>query len=326
MALKFQQDLKELVNILEPFAHAIGHLCHIASKRFNQAINDAPTDTYMTAFFLDPRFRNVSIYAAPSAGSHTIDDPNSAHSSMTPSPQRLNEHVFECIRKQLLSMLKAELEVAEDVPDHALHAHSRDALLAKQMLLEQLDQYRWTDRRPLPQHLAFNQSPIQLWRSQKQFEHTFILALRTQLDADSMIEQIQFMQWESLVNGSHFRQREKKLPSLFRFSDLPQDLVPSSQTSQNLTELTAALGDECGDEWLDRDPPSDASESTTRNEDSIDLTSEALLALFAPYTSPRGNITSLDSRLVAGEIHSGGTGMGPEIPQRVICRRDINWD
>ncbi|KAH7337478.1 hypothetical protein B0J17DRAFT_718240 [Rhizoctonia solani] len=321
VALKFRQDLKELVNILEPFARAIVSL---------ESIH---------------RFRNVSIYAASSAGSRSIDDPNSAHSSTTSLPQRLNKHIFERIRKQLLSMLKVELEVAEDVPDHVLRAHSEDALLAKQMLLEQLDQYRWADRRPLPQHLAFNQSPIHFWHSQKQFEHTFILAylaeklflvlpnsmcderagsrlthlyskLRTRLDANSMIEQIQFMQWESLVNGSRSRQREKKLPSMFRFSDLPQDLVPSSQSSQNLTKLTAALGDECGDEWLDRNPSDNVSESITRNKDPIDLTSEALLALFAPYTSLQGNITSSNSRLVAGDIHSEGVRIEPEISQR----------
>ncbi|CAE6507832.1 unnamed protein product, partial [Rhizoctonia solani] len=94
-ALKFRQDLKELVNILEPFARALlslestrsnlsdvyffwlgalaaldhhfksrncllpsedrARIRRVASKRFNEGINDAPTDAYITAFFLDPR-------------------------------------------------------------------------------------------------------------------------------------------------------------------------------------------------------------------------------------------------------------------------------
>lgn len=99
------------------------------------------------------------------------------HPTDSSVPQRLNEYVFERIRKQLFAMLRAELEVAEGIPDHPLHIHSDDALLAKELLREQLDEYHHADRRLLSRYLTPNQSPLQYWRSQKQFEHVFILAV-----------------------------------------------------------------------------------------------------------------------------------------------------
>ena len=82
-------------------------------------------------------------------------------------------------------MLKAELEAAEDIPEHPLHTYSEDALVSKELLREQLDRYYHADRRPLPQYHMLEQSPIQYWRSQKQFDHMFVLAVS--LDVDTLI-------------------------------------------------------------------------------------------------------------------------------------------
>ncbi|KAF8708093.1 hypothetical protein RHS03_03461, partial [Rhizoctonia solani] len=293
-ALKFQQDLKELVNILEPFAHALlclestrsslsdvyffwlgalaaldhhfkfcqtstpkiaesapqqhtgdwGRLCCIALKHFNKAINDAPTDGYVTAFFLDPCYHDVAIYASSNACSRQATVPLLVDCLQTSNPQQLNKYILNCVQKQLFAMLKAELEAAKDIPHHPLHAYSQDTLVAKEQLHEQFDCYYWADQQFLSQYPMPNQSALQYWHSQKQFEHMFILAhlaeklfsilpnsmcnkhagsrltylyskLQTHLDANSMIEQIQFMQWESLVNGLFSKRQEKKLPVLF---------------------------------------------------------------------------------------------------------------
>ncbi|KAF8686401.1 hypothetical protein RHS04_00101 [Rhizoctonia solani] len=199
-ALKFQQDLKELVNILEPFACALlclestrsslsdvyffwlgalaaldhhfksqnclllpqdwGRLRCIALKRFNKAINDAPTDGYVTAFFLDPRYHDVAIYASSNACSCQATVPPPVDCPQTSNPQQLNKCILNCVQKQLFAMLKAELEAAKDIPHHPLHAYSQDALVAKEQLHEQLDCYYWADQRFLSQYLTPNQSAL----------------------------------------------------------------------------------------------------------------------------------------------------------------------
>ncbi|QRW22122.1 hypothetical protein RhiXN_09709 [Rhizoctonia solani] len=201
MALKFQQDLKELVNILEPFARALlclestcsslsdiyffwlgvlaaldhhfksqnclllpqdwGRLRCIALKRFNKAINDTPTDGYVTVFFLDPRYHDVAIYASSNACSRQATVPPPVDCPQTSNPQQLNKYILNCVQKQLFAMLKAELEAAKDIPHHPLHAYSQDALVAKEQLHEQLDCYYWADQQFLSQYLTPNQSALQ---------------------------------------------------------------------------------------------------------------------------------------------------------------------
>ncbi|KAG8711238.1 hypothetical protein FRC08_016139 [Ceratobasidium sp. 394] len=102
-AIKFKLMLAELVNILEPFARALlclesaqstladvyffwlsalaalnqhfqsnrseltvqdkRRILGMVLNRFNEVINDAPTDCYLTAFFLDPHYRDAAVYA-----------------------------------------------------------------------------------------------------------------------------------------------------------------------------------------------------------------------------------------------------------------------
>ncbi|QRW20945.1 hypothetical protein RhiXN_05934 [Rhizoctonia solani] len=380
-ALKFRQDLKELVNILEPFACALlclestrsslsdvyffwlgalaaldhhfksqnclllpqdwGRLRCIALKRFNKAINDAPTDGYVTAFFLDPRYHDVAIYASSNACSCQATVPPPVDCPQTSNPQQLNKCILNCVQKQLFAMLKAELEAAKDIPHHPLHAYSQDALVAKEQLHEQLDCYYWADQRFLSQYLTPNQSALQYWRSQKQFEHMFILAhlaeklfsilpnsmcnkcagsrltylyskLQTRLDANSMIEQIQFMQWESLVNGFNFQ--------------------PNCQADKDASKIAPALKDKCGDEWLDCSgaaaPIADTSNNKedTKFEDIIDLTLQELLALFSSYNSSMHAADS-ESHLPHSTKSLEGVSKESKGPQRAIWRaRDINWD
>ncbi|QRW24089.1 hypothetical protein RhiXN_10413 [Rhizoctonia solani] len=320
-----------------------GRLHCIALKRFNKAINDAPTDGYVTAFFLDPRYHDVAIYASSNACSRQATVLPPVDCPQTSNPQQLNKYILNCVQKQLFAMLKAELEAAKDIPHHPLHAYSQDALVAKEQLREQLDCYYWADQQFLSQYLMPNQSALQYWRSQKQFEHMFILAhLAEKLfsilpnsmcnKCAGMIKQIQFMQWESLVNGLFSKRQEKKLPVLFRFSDLPSNFQPNCQADKDASKIAPALEDKCGDEWLDCSraaaPIADTSNNKedTRFEDIINLTLQELLALFSSYNSSMHAADS-ESHLPHGTKGLEGVSKESKGPQRAIWRaRDINWD
>ncbi|KAG8744291.1 hypothetical protein FRC12_014824 [Ceratobasidium sp. 428] len=184
-ALKFRLMLTELVNILEPFARALvclesaqstladvyffwlsalaslnqyflsnhsqlttaekERILRLASNRFNEAINDAPTDCYLTAFFVDPRYRDAVIYAGSNMPQQQENlpakEPNRSgrRSRISKQPSRLNEPLFMRIRKQLLLMLRDELQTAELFPDHPLRDYITNALGAKAELCDQLD-------------------------------------------------------------------------------------------------------------------------------------------------------------------------------------------
>ncbi|CAE6421153.1 unnamed protein product, partial [Rhizoctonia solani] len=166
-AMDFRKALTQLVNVLEPFARAL--LClesmqstlsdvyfywlaalaalnqnfelkqswlsiqdkawfqNIIYCCFNEAINDAPTDVYISAFFLDPRYQTSLIFSGLGHFDANILLPASIQAS--PSAIRMTQAMYDRVRKQLLAMLRHELEVAEDVPGHPLYRY--DALRAK---------------------------------------------------------------------------------------------------------------------------------------------------------------------------------------------------
>ncbi|KAG9089935.1 hypothetical protein FRC06_001289, partial [Ceratobasidium sp. 370] len=368
VAMHFKTTLTKLANILEPFARALlclesthstladvyvfwlsvlaalhqhfssGHslltpddkscIIAIASKRFNEAINDAPADGYITAFFLDPHkcrylvyhffvlmvcsgYHNAAIYAGlghpeeqplhPMPYSQGPPATSLSHSAQR-QPSRLTEALFMRVRRQLLLMLRSKLQVAESNPDHPLHTHSYNALEAKEQLCQQLDVYYRADKLPFSHAAGVNKAAIGYWRSQQEFSQTFLLAyltekifsvlpnsmcdehsgsqithlyskLRTQLEAKSMIKQIQFMQWNSLTHP---------------MSPSPQTQLPEMQVVCDSVEITTALPDEIRDSWLSQlTPQASVIEdvqrpgSTMLVESDIDLTSKLLINVLA---------------------------------------------
>ncbi|KAF8681434.1 hypothetical protein RHS04_03705 [Rhizoctonia solani] len=105
--------------------------------------------------------------------------------------------------------------------------------------------------------------------------------------------------------------------------------MPDRQATADTAEISPALGDECGDEWLDTTEPvadDDNSEKSANSEDLIDLTSQELLVLFATYYSSTQTM-SPDSVLHDSVGDSRALRTESETTQRVIRRaRDINWD
>ncbi|QRW02378.1 hypothetical protein RhiLY_01376 [Ceratobasidium sp. AG-Ba] len=298
-AIEFKLKLTELINILEPLARAIlclestcstisdvyffwlsalaslnrlfcsktttltandkSRLQAIIYYRFSEAINEAPTDSYITAFFLDPRYRTALIYLdssdfhAPQTAVFFGDTGrSSARRGATRPGSRLTGN---------------ELMVGQKRPGHPLYQY--DALRAKTELTIQLQQYH----PGLPSFRQFtveHESVLEYWISHKNSHFTFILLylceklfsvlpnsmcderagsrlahmyskLCTQLDVHSMIQQVQFSQFMAM----------KKSTPRSRFYEVKQECV-AEYTSVNASEdCPVALTDEPGGEWLE---------------------------------------------------------------------------
>ncbi|QRV96938.1 hypothetical protein RhiJN_24957 [Ceratobasidium sp. AG-Ba] len=120
------------------------HLQAIIFYRFSEAINEAPTDAYVTGFFLNPRFRTIPIYIDSSdihAPHSTVafDYPSSSRRKVTRPASRLTQSLYSRIRRQLLLMLRDELSMGQTTPEHPLYQY--DALRAKNELIAQLQRY-----------------------------------------------------------------------------------------------------------------------------------------------------------------------------------------
>ncbi|KAG8687723.1 hypothetical protein FRC08_011831 [Ceratobasidium sp. 394] len=322
-AIEFKLALTELANVLEPLARALLCLesthstlsdvyffwlsalailnKHFSSnnsllssqdksrlqatiyRRFNEAINEAPTDVYVTTFFLDPRYRTASIYldtADINATPPIVDFEShgvSPRRKTTRPNSRLTESLYTRVRKQLLQILRSELESAENIPGHPLYHY--DALQAKNKLIAQLHQYHQGSL-PFRQFSGGHEGALQYWSSHKVSPFAFILAylaeklfsvlpnsmcderagsrlthlyskLRTRFDAKTMIEQMQFSQFSALIDGLEAPKRHKKFHALSRFSEIDPAQI-SEHTAPGFGEYPVALSDEPGEEWLDR--------------------------------------------------------------------------
>ncbi|KAG8686955.1 hypothetical protein FRC09_013822 [Ceratobasidium sp. 395] len=253
--------------------------------RFNEAMNEAPTDTYVTAFFLDPRYRTASIYLdmntffqAPPILNWETTKRSTSRSVATRSGSRLTESLYVRVRKQLMRMLRDELKIGQNLPDHPFYQY--DALRAQNELTTQLNQYH----QGLPPFRQFNGSTegaLQYWQSHKDSYLTFVLAnlaaklfsvlpnsmcderagsrlthmyskLRTRMDAKTMIEQIQFSQFMSMVDGSEAVARRKKASPRSRFYEIDQSVITEHASLQSADDCAVALSDEPGENWLDR--------------------------------------------------------------------------
>ncbi|KAG8774614.1 hypothetical protein FRC12_001891 [Ceratobasidium sp. 428] len=399
-AIKFRLMLTKLVNILEPFARALvclesaqstladvyffwlsalaslnqhfasnhselttaekARIIELVLNRFNEAINDAPTDCYLTAFFLDPRYRDAAVYV----GSNTSQlqeqpiakEPERSGRRARASKQssRLNEPLYMRIRKQLLLALRDELQTAELFPDHPLRDYVTNALGAKAELCDQLDVYYRAEKLPFRHSHGDTMTAVQYWRLQKEFQQTFILAylaeklfsvlpnsmcderagsrlthlysqLRTRLDARSMIEQIQFRQWDVLVHGTSSIAHLKKAQRVRRFQDISPGELPDNHSVGNSVEMSAALSDDVGDDWLETPiAPQVPEESSTPHTTlfgvgDIDLTSHMLLDALS--TSP----VPIMPKFEAGEAESSENGSQNALLP-ITRVGDIQWD
>lgn len=236
--MEFKRVLTELVNVLEPLARALLCLestqstlgdvyffwlaalavlnQHFSSKnsrlsnsdklrlqamiyrRFNETINEAPTDIYVTAFFLDPRkllviywtimltyyvgYRTAAIYSdynklySAQRFQPAVQDlkPLRGQANVSSASLRLTESQYTRVRKQLLQLLRHELVAAEQIPGHPLYQY--DALKAKTELIQQLSQYH-LGHPPFRQFSEADESTIQYWQSHRASHLTFILAV-----------------------------------------------------------------------------------------------------------------------------------------------------
>ncbi|KAG8759839.1 hypothetical protein FRC12_009680 [Ceratobasidium sp. 428] len=75
--------------------------------------------------------------------------------------------------------------------------------------------------------------------------------LRTRLDARSMIEQIQFRQWNVLVHGTNSVTTRRKAQRVRHFEDISPAELPVNQSAEDSAEMPAALSDNVGDDWLE---------------------------------------------------------------------------
>jgi hypothetical protein len=171
----------------------------IVLYRFKEAIDEAPTDAYAAAFCLGPRtfepllsplllicllgYRTASIYT-------DADDFYVSHAAFTfgdiPSAvprrkaaklgSRLTESMHSRIRKQLLHMLRLELESAETILDHPLHRY--DALKAKNEFDIQFNQYHH-GLPPFRQFYRDREDVLEYWQSHRSSHLTFILSVST---------------------------------------------------------------------------------------------------------------------------------------------------
>ncbi|KAG8789050.1 hypothetical protein FRC12_013914 [Ceratobasidium sp. 428] len=398
-AIKFRLMLTELVNILEPFARALvclesaqstladvyffwlsalaslnqyfasnhselttaekERILRLVSNRFNEAINDAPTDCYLTAFFLDPRYRDAAIYASLTAPQPQENLPakessrSGRRSRVSKQPSRLNETLFMRIRKQLLLTLRDELQIAELFSDHPLHDYITNALGAKAELCDQLDVYYRAEKLPFRHSHGETMTAIQYWRLQKEFQQTFILAylaeklfsvlpnsmcderagsrlthlyskLRTRLDARSMVEQIQFRQWDVLVQGTSSVTPQRKAQRVRHFHDISPAELPINQPVGDLTQIPAALSDNVGDDWLETPIPSQVPEESSAphaslfKEGDIDLTSHTLVNTLS--SAPIPNLPKFED----GGAEDLGGSQNSLLP--ITRVGDIQWD
>ncbi|KAG8724332.1 hypothetical protein FRC09_020065 [Ceratobasidium sp. 395] len=320
-AIEFRLKLTELVNVLEPFARAIlclestkstigdvyffwlaalaalnqlfcsttttltsediSRLQGIIYYRFNEAINEAPTDAYVTAFFLDPRYRTASIYSSPSdlhaPQPVVVFEGGKRRRRPIHSASRLTNSVFSRVEKQLKQMLRDELTIGQKLPGHPLYQY--DALRAKNELTAQLQQYH-EGCPPFRQFSGSREGVLEYWVSHQSSYLTFVLSylagklfsvlpnsmcderagsrlthlyskLRTQLDAKSMIEQIQFSQFMAMVDGTETVTGRKPLPARSRFYEIKQETLAEYDSQKLIDDCPVALADESGEEWLD---------------------------------------------------------------------------
>jgi hypothetical protein len=153
---------------------------------YNETINDAPTDTYLLVFFLDPcecvllhilsfnlpfnaytGFRNAPVYKVLNPLSTTIRVRKSTTDGSGSASSRGNDEaettsslppfVFQRILSQALNMLKQDMLLTQKNKKHPLARY--DAQAARDDLEEQIHQYRVTEH-PFHRPLGRRESTI----------------------------------------------------------------------------------------------------------------------------------------------------------------------
>lgn len=148
-------------------------LIPVSYLSFNAAILTYNYLGYRTAAI----YSNFTALYSAQPGQPTSNDYDSQmtqSNGSSPGSSRLTEARYTRVRKQLLQMLRHELEVAENVSDHPLHHY--DALKAKNELTEQLAQYH-LGHPPFRQFTTSDQGALQYWGSHRDSPLAFILAV-----------------------------------------------------------------------------------------------------------------------------------------------------
>ncbi|KAB5587844.1 hypothetical protein CTheo_8714 [Ceratobasidium theobromae] len=143
--------------------------------RFEETINEPPNDVYILGSFGDPRMRNKRIYHKlnPLAVLLILPAPQGAPRTANSSPcSHLSDSVWSRIRRVSISILKAELMLAERLPSHPLTNY--DAQRAKNELDSLLVQYA-SSLYPFDQPLG-NQTVLEYWNMFYMRPDTKILA------------------------------------------------------------------------------------------------------------------------------------------------------
>ncbi|KAF8600645.1 hypothetical protein BDV93DRAFT_559140 [Ceratobasidium sp. AG-I] len=219
----FKMNLKQLISVLEPIARAIKCLESTQSTlvdifvfwqavlgrilelflhsnsgfsnaeqtqirraiihHYNETIHDAPTNAYLTAFFLDPWCRDAPVYKELNPLSMTVrlrkSTANGSRSTVSQGSDNvaasssLPPTVFQCILAQLLDILKQEMLLAETNKKHPLAVY--DAQVARDDLEEQIHQYAAAEH-PFHCPLGWQESTVAWWRAHMKSSDCFFLS------------------------------------------------------------------------------------------------------------------------------------------------------
>ncbi|KAG9078178.1 hypothetical protein FS749_009852 [Ceratobasidium sp. UAMH 11750] len=255
-------------------------LRQIINRRFNETINTPPNNIYILGSFGHPRMRNQRIYRTPNPLAPTIILPARDNALCTPNTSPcsyLPSSVWARIRKSAISLLKAELMMAETCPTHPLATY--DAQQAKNEHNALLVQYACSAY-PFDQPLG-NQSVLDYWSSYLVCRDTKILGfiftklfsampnsmndertgsrmtflfskLCSRTDVNTMVEQIQIKQWYQMVDESVGNvKRTRKTRPVLKFRQLSTEKKSPAAPNPGEGAIPVALDDEEGDKWLD---------------------------------------------------------------------------
>ncbi|KAG8709214.1 hypothetical protein FRC08_018475 [Ceratobasidium sp. 394] len=140
-----------------------------------------------------------------------------------------------------------------------------------------------------------------------------------------MIEQIQFRQWDVLVHATSPVTQPKKAQRMRQFQDIPPAGLPNNRPSEDSVEMSAALPDDVGDDWLDAPTTPHISEDSPVQhvalfgESDIDLTSHMLV-----------NTLSINPVLDAIKLEDGGNRSSESLSQSSLLPvtrvGDVQWE
>ncbi|KAL5529774.1 hypothetical protein ACEPAG_5761 [Sanghuangporus baumii] len=293
-AMEFELGLQELTTALTPVAKAIKCLESTHSTvsdelirlevnhRFDQMVNNAPSDVYLTGFLLDPRFRGVDILcdlnplvlqklkipSLESTGKVLTDNPPPADPALPETLRRVGSFLLGMLCEQYRSLKK---------PIAGLSAQDANGILRKQVLKylksvypfdqpfhnddypgewwKRLDMDQTNDAQPLAK-LA--RSLFEVLPNSMVDEHTastmkwFNSRLRNRQHVHTLVRMVKIRQWysEEKLTSNPFR------PTM-RFRDMKETIFGTKRDNQEEKNNEEEIG-ETDEESIPKDEEDDS--------------------------------------------------------------------